>query len=64
MKQSLYNTGKIKIEYRRKEQEQNGKLGRRDDGRGGILPEEELKRGAKKTIPRAVEIFARNYIKA
>ncbi|MBQ5453304.1 MAG: DUF3298 domain-containing protein [Bacteroidales bacterium] len=30
----------------------------------GILPEEELKRGAKKTIPRAVEIFARNYIKA
>ncbi|MBQ3658241.1 MAG: DUF4163 domain-containing protein [Bacteroidales bacterium] len=30
----------------------------------GILPEEELKRGAKKTVPRAVEIFARNYIKA
>lgn len=30
----------------------------------GILPEEELKRGAKKTIPRAVEIFSKNYIKA
>ena len=35
VKQSLYDTGKIKIEYRRKEQDLNGKLGRRDDGRGG-----------------------------
>ena len=35
VKQSLYDTGKIKIEYHRKEQEQNGKFGRRDDGRGG-----------------------------
>ncbi|MBR6278651.1 MAG: DUF3298 domain-containing protein [Bacteroidales bacterium] len=30
----------------------------------GILPEEELRRGAKKTVPKAVEIFSRNYIKA
>jgi hypothetical protein len=30
----------------------------------GILPEEELKRGAKKTVDKAVKIFARNYIKA
>ena len=29
----------------------------------GILPEEELKRGAKKTVPRAVEIFTKNYVK-
>lgn len=35
VKQSLYDTGKIKIECHRKEQEQNGKLGRRYDGRGG-----------------------------
>ncbi|MBR3457369.1 MAG: relaxase domain-containing protein, partial [Selenomonadaceae bacterium] len=35
VKQSLYDTGKIKIESHRKEQEPNGKLGRRDDGRGG-----------------------------
>ena len=35
VKQSLYDTGKIKIEYHRKEQEKNGKLGRRDDSRGG-----------------------------
>ena len=31
--------------------------------RSGLLPEEELKRGVKKTVPKAVEIFARNYIK-
>lgn len=37
VKQSLYDTGKIKIEYHRKEQEQNGRFGRRDDGRGGIF---------------------------
>ena len=30
----------------------------------GILPEEELRRGAKKTVDKAVKIFARNYIKA
>ena len=35
VKQSLYDTEKIKIECHRKEQEQNGRLGRRDDGRGG-----------------------------
>lgn len=35
VKHNLYDTGKIKIEYHRKEQEQNGRFGRRDDGRGG-----------------------------
>lgn len=34
VKQNLYDTGKIKIEYHRKEQGQNGRFGRRDDGRG------------------------------
>ncbi len=37
VKRNLYDTGKIKIESHRKEQEPNGKLGRRDDGRGGIF---------------------------
>lgn len=35
VKQNLYDTGKIK--YHRKEQEPNGKLGRRYDGQGGSL---------------------------
>lgn len=37
VKQSLYDTGKIKIEHHRKEQEQNGRFGRSDDGRGGCF---------------------------
>lgn len=37
VKQNLYDTGKIKIEYHRKEQEQNGRFGRRDDGRPCLL---------------------------
>ncbi|MCQ2973477.1 MAG: RsiV family protein [Bacteroidales bacterium] len=31
--------------------------------KSGILPEEDLKRGEKKTVPRAIEIFTKNYVK-
>ncbi|MBR4215503.1 MAG: DUF3298 domain-containing protein [Bacteroidales bacterium] len=31
--------------------------------KSGILPSEDLKRGEKKTVPRALEIFVKNYVK-